>query len=136
MAIECKASEGEVWRFAWRHDAKPSVWRRIEGGSEGEAEIRQWRRLGEGKTRLRRGRVEVEAKHRRDRSEDEAWPKRDRGETDARPRRGDIKAEAESWPRRGGDKAEANVGEARRSLCEAVERPMQVSARLGGAEVR
>jgi hypothetical protein len=72
MAIEGKASQGEAWRFAWRDDAKPSVWKRIEGGSEGEAEIRRWRRLGEGKRRLSRGKVEAEAKHRRDQSEDEA----------------------------------------------------------------
>ena len=134
MAIEGKTSQGEAWREAWRGDAKPSVWRRIEGGSEGEAEIRLWRRLGEGKRRLRRGRVEAEANHRRDRSEEEAWPRRDRGNSDARPRRGEAismprpspmrrRVVAEVRPREGGgkrgremarrgrDKAEANVGE-------------------------
>jgi hypothetical protein len=49
MAIEGIASQGEAWREAWRGDAKPSVWWRIEGGSEGEDEIRRWRKLGEGK---------------------------------------------------------------------------------------
>ena len=90
MAIEGKTSQVDAWREAWRGDAKPSVWRQIEGGSEGEAEIRRWGRLGEGKRSLRRGRVEAEANHRRDRSQVEAWPRRDRGESDARPRRGEA----------------------------------------------
>jgi hypothetical protein len=116
MAIEGKASQGE----AWRDDAKPSVWKRIEDGSEGEAEIRRWRRLGEGKRRLRRGKVEAEAKHRRDQSEDEAWPRRDRGESccEAEARRGDIKAEADT-----------SLGETRRGRGEVRQRRMRCQAR-------
>ena len=63
------------------------------GGSEGEAEIKQWRRLGEGKRRLRRGRVEAkqiigetEARTRLGRGGTEANPMRGRGVAISRPR--------------------------------------------------
>jgi hypothetical protein len=60
--MEGKAREVKLRRAeAWRGDAKPSVSRRIEGGSDGEAEVRRMRRLGGGKRKSRRERVEAEA---------------------------------------------------------------------------